>query len=389
MREHIKVIYEEAIKVSGVNSVKRCLANTCHELYDIEQKAMSQTSISVNNSFCYGCGIRDYPSHPVYVYMCKLCGNKYQTNRTIKASLPGKVALVIGARTKLGHQTVLKLLRAECIVYGTTRKPEEAVQMYEKYPDHEGWISNLKLRKLDLDTSDIQGNLKPILNEISQEHHSLDYLINIAAQTIRTREKIESPVSPSSSVGEISLTNSDCETGGSIDFIRTDKNRYGDAKYADDLKQNSWQLQLHEVSQQEFEEVFRINSIAPAIIISECIPLIKKSTNPYIINVHSREGIMNVKKSKHHIHLNMAKSALAMLTYNMKYAGYKTVKGDPIRVHGIDPGWISIDEYFEKELPWIVPPIDEIDGASKIVYPIFKNIRSCYCTTRHYNSYIN
>ena len=364
MREHIKKIYEAAVRVDGVNSVKRCLAESCHDLYELEKGCLSTTSISTDGSFCYGCGTRDYPSHAVYVYMCKLCGNKYQTNRTIKASLPGNVALVIGARTKLGHQTVLKLLRAGCVVYGTTRKPVEAVEMYEKYSDKDEWISRLKLRKLDLDISDIRESLAPILAEISEHHASLDYLINIAAQTIRTRENV-------------------------TEENRKDKNRYGDAKYADNLKQNSWQLCLHEVSQQEFEEVFRINSIAPAIIISDCIPLLKKSSKPYVINVHSREGLMRVKKSRHHIHLNMAKSALAMLTYNLKFAEYKTSQGKPFCIHGIDPGWISIDEYFEKELPWVVPPIDEIDGASKIVFPIFTNAASCYYTTRHYDQIIN
>lgn len=368
MREYIKIIYQKAVDVDGVNSVKRCLAESCHELYEMEHKSLSTTSISTESSFCYGCGVHDYLSHPVYVYMCKICGNKYQENRTLSASLPGKVALVIGARTKLGHQTVLKLLRAGCIVYGTTRKPDEAWNMYEKYSDREQWISRLNLRKLDLDTPDIRDSFTPLIDEIARKHPALDYLINIAAQTIRTREKIEVDTSYAS---------------------RKDKNRYGDSKYADDLKQNSWQLCLHQISQQEFEEVFRINSVAPAIIISECIPLFRQSESPYIINVHSREGLMNVKKSKHHIHLNMAKSALAMLTYNMKFIGFKTIHGKPIRVHGIDPGWISIDEYFEKELPWIVPPIDEVDGASKIVHPIFKNLPSCYQTTRHYDQRIS
>lgn len=364
MHERIKLIYEQALNFDGINSVKRCLAETCHDLDVMETKNTSITSIDNIENVCYACNKRSTSSHSVYVYMCKLCGNIYQKNRKVSANLTDHIALVIGARTKLGHQTVLKLLRAGCAVFGTTRKVDEAMNMYKNYKDSNNWIDRLYIRNLDLDTNNIQANLTPILDEIKSKYGRLNYLINIAAQTIRQREKLK------------------C-----VD-VRTEKNRYGDAKYADDLKQNSWQLLLNEVSQQEFEEVFRVNSIAPAIIISSCIPLLEKVLEPYIVNVHSREGLMNVRKSKHHVHLNMAKSALSMLTYNLKFCKYRTVFGTDIRIHGIDPGWISIDEYFENDLPWIVPPIDEIDGASKIVFPIFKRLPSAFHTTRHYYQYI-
>jgi NAD(P)-dependent dehydrogenase (short-subunit alcohol dehydrogenase family) len=191
---------------------------------------------------------------------------------------------------------------------------------------------------------------------------SLDYLVIVAAQTIRSREK-----------------------SSSQDLDEPNVNRYGDPKYSSVEEKNSWQLEIDQIDQFEMEEVFRINSIAPLIIISECVETMKKSnTRPFIINVHSREGLMSVKKSTKHVHLNMAKSALSMLTYNLKFYKYKTHKNESFSIHGIDPGWISIDEYYESDLPWVVPPIDEIDGASKIVYPIFANLTSNFATTRHY-----
>ena len=107
-------------------------------------------------------------------------------------------------------------------------------------------------------------------------------------------------------------------------------------------------------------------------------------TPPYIINVHAREGLINVKKSKFHIHLNMAKIGLSMLTKCLVSSKLKTFNGELFRIHGVDPGWISVDEYYEENRPWIVPPLDEIDGAARILFPLFSNFQSCSKTRRHF-----
>ncbi len=137
------------------------------------------------------------------------------------------------------------------------------------------------------------------------------------------------------------------------------------------------------------EEVMRINCIGPMFLIKHLIPLLKKSSSvPYIINVHAREGLFNVNKSDKHPHTNIAKAGLVMLTRNIISMKLKTDKGISFSIHGCDPGWISVDEYYEKSSPWIVPPLDEYDGASRILFPIYKNIsQSSWKTRRHFTHF--
>lgn len=138
------------------------------------------------------------------------------------------------------------------------------------------------------------------------------------------------------------------------------------------------------------EEVNRINSIAPCLLIQTLIPLMQKTENvPYIINVHSREGLINVKKTKFHIHLNMAKIGLSMLTNCLVKTKIKTEIGKRFSIHGVDPGWISVDEYYEDSKPWIVPSLDEIDGASRILFPVFKQLESCSKTRKHFYNIVH
>jgi hypothetical protein len=73
-----------------------------------------------------------------------------------------------------------------------------------------------------------------------------------------------------------------------------------------------------------------------------------------------------------------------MLTKCLTESGFKTDKGEAFSIHGCDPGWISVDEYYENSRPWIVPPLDEVDGAARILFPIFNGIRHSDPKTRRH-----
>ena len=66
----------------------------------------------------------------------------------------------------------------------------------------------------------------------------------------------------------------------------------------------------------------------------------------------------------------MAKAGLAMLTLCLTKSDLKTENGKSFSIHGCDPGWISVDEYYEDSKPWDIPPLDERDGAARILYPL-------------------
>ena len=47
--------------------------------------------------------------------------------------------------------------------------------------------------------------------------------------------------------------------------------------------------------------------------------------------------------------------------------------------------WISVDEYYKEARPWQVPPLDETDGAARVLYPLMMGLKySCGKTRRHF-----
>lgn len=78
---------------------------------------------------------------------------------------------------------------------------------------------------------------------------------------------------------------------------------------------------------------------------------------------------------------------------NHNYNNYKrkfepnTLQKCNIKTHGVDPGWFSLDEYsaeYRIKRSLFFPPIDEIDAASRVLYPLFANKPSFSGTWRNY-----
>jgi NAD(P)-dependent dehydrogenase (short-subunit alcohol dehydrogenase family) len=201
---------------------------------------------------------------------------------------------------------------------------------------------------------------------ISTTTTKVDILINCAAQTIRHREKM-----------------SQSERDLSVEF-----NRYGDSKYVKPEAVNSWNMTLPDITQEEMEELFRINSIAPVILTKVFIEMLHNSDRPFLVNVHAKEGLLSTHKTAKHMHTNMAKVALAMFTRCLAENRYKSAtSGAKFSIHGCDPGWISVDEYELHGSPWITPPLDEVDGAARILYPIWLNRSTKPKTRRHFEQF--
>ena len=92
------------------------------------------------------------------------------------------IAIVTGARIKIGFQTCLKLLRAGAIVIATTRFPNSAVQAYMKEKDSRIWSSRLHLYGLDL--RDVIG-IEAFVAFVAKKYGKIDIIINNACQTVR------------------------------------------------------------------------------------------------------------------------------------------------------------------------------------------------------------
>jgi NAD(P)-dependent dehydrogenase (short-subunit alcohol dehydrogenase family) len=365
----VRFIFEQAKSQSTNNCVTRhqCTNSKDFDEFDKVENIKSTPIFLPEAITCYGCSKIIKKVHGNYVYSCVACGTIFQQNRYLSTPQIDKVAVVTGARTKLGHQVCLKLLRAGAVVFGTTRFPEKAQEIFKLYSDYDTWKHRLFIYPLDLDIVEMEEEFCKLRDAITGSSFTkVDILINCAAQTIRHREK---------------MTDDDrlkCE----------EKNRYGDGKFVEKNAVNSWNMMLPDLLQTEMEELFRINSIAPVLLTKTLLPLLKKSDRAFIINVHAKEGLFDTHKSPKHMHTNMAKSALCMFTRVLIEHNYVSEKtGKKFSIHGCDPGWISVDEYELSGSPWITPPLDEVDGAARILYPLWMNRASNVKTRRQFEQF--
>lgn len=132
---------------------------------------------------CYVCKIRFRERHHFYDQLCPGCAPLNWTKRIQTADLRGRVAIVTGARVKIGLQVCLKLLRAGCRVVATTRFPNAAVEAYRKQDDFVKWDDQLEVYGLDL--RDVTG-LEAFTRHLKRKYTGgIDILINNACQTVR------------------------------------------------------------------------------------------------------------------------------------------------------------------------------------------------------------
>ena len=83
------------------------------------------------------------------------------------------------------------------------------------------------------------------------------------------------------------------------------------------------------------------------------------------------------KKEDRHPHTNMAKAALNMMTHT---AAQSLVK-DGIFMNAVDTGWVTDEDpahlsELKTKLHDFQPPLDIVDGAARVMDPIFDGIQT-------------
>jgi NAD(P)-dependent dehydrogenase (short-subunit alcohol dehydrogenase family) len=96
------------------------------------------------------------------------------------------------------------------------------------------------------------------------------------------------------------------------------------------------------------------------------------ATDKWIINVSSMEGqFYKIYKGSTHPHTNMAKAALNMMTRTCG-SDFAT---DRIWMNSVDTGWVS-DENPNSWNREFTCPLDELDGAMRVLDPIFTSVQT-------------
>jgi NAD(P)-dependent dehydrogenase (short-subunit alcohol dehydrogenase family) len=368
---------------------------------------------------CYVCKQPFTKVHRYYDSLCEPCGDFNYAKREQTADLAGHYALVTGSRVKIGYQAALKLLRAGAHVAVTTRFPVDAASRYSKEHDFLEFRSRLQIFGLDLRHTPSVDLFTRFLNERLPR---LDYILNNACQTVRRpagffRHLLEAEATPLASLpaewrGVLAEHDELCRalsspqasgtralavavTGQGEGLVRSaqlSQRRYldedyraGDAlfpaqRYDEDLQQvdlrelNSWRLRLHEVETPELLEVHLVNAIAPYILNARLKPLMVATAgrHKHVVNVSAMEGqFYRTTKTDKHPHTNMAKAALNMMT---RTSAPDFVR-DGIHMNAVDTGWVTDEDpavhAARKAELGFSPPLDIIDGAARIVDPIF------------------
>jgi NAD(P)-dependent dehydrogenase (short-subunit alcohol dehydrogenase family) len=377
---------------------------------------------------CYVCKAPYRRLHRFYDQLCPACGELNFARRTATADLRGRVALVTGARVKIGYQAAILLLRAGCAVVACTRFPRDAAARYAREPDFAAWKDRLSVYGVDLRHTP---SVELLCHHLDAALPRLDFQIHNACQTVRRppgfyAHLVERERTPTS---ELPPAERDLLAGHAQLAARLAHDRRGAgvtaaallsqaASEADlllpapgavelfprgvldqDLQQvdlrahNSWRLTLGEVPTLELLEVLLVNATAPFVMTARLKPLMLRAraappgtatsgdAAKHVVLVSAMEGqFYREHKTDRHPHTNMAKAALNMIVRTSA----PDYLADGVHLNAVDTGWVTDEDPVhlaarKAEEHAFSPPLDIVDGAARIVAPIVDG----FATGRH------
>ena len=418
--------------------MKKFLQKKRKKLKDKNQNSEKQKVIFKNCYICKEkFGLNNI--HSFYGNLCKKCGDYNYSFRTIKLDFTGRIAIVTGGRVKIGYYIATKLLSYGAKVLITSRFPKDTLFKYQNDPEYEKWKNNLIIYPIDFRifestikfvqfikdnfphvdilinnaaqtirrTASYYKYLLPIeTKDLSKEDDKKiikNDFINLQKQ-LKADESTQAP-NPQSTKKEIQNSLISLMDNKSKEYqeilplsviasqirIMEEKSQPhvtvmgGDGQPYDFSKgKNSWNFEFDEIPFQEFTEVQIINTWTPYYLCVKLKPLMMQSPFPdkYIVNVTSVEGIFSHFKRSSHVHTNMAKAALNMFTRTC--GSY--LKDIGIYMTCVDTGWVSpmneMNSLLDKdkknsyENEFMNVPLDELDGAMRVLHPIIEGIKN-------------
>ncbi len=303
--------------------------------------------------------------------ICKECAELNRNMRDLPCHFEGKTAVVTGGRIKIGYAVCLRLLRNGAKVIAVTRYPKTAMEQYAGEPDFEQFKDRLFIIGFDLLRVDLLSELLWQIQTITE--NQVDILINNAAQTVKKSNEYYAMLTTHENQLLLENSNHLVLYQNQNDTMHTLMSFGVVCEYGETSLENSWVRKAENISVKEMLEVQLINVTAPFLLTSGIrkMMLHSPSENKFIINVSSVEGRFHTKqKLARHVHTNMAKASLNMMTHSVASDFAK----DNIYVYSCDPGWVSNQFPPEYEISKNFQPyLTFEDAACRILYPIVKN----------------
>lgn len=431
LRKEVQARDRVAVNASGIREARQATVFTAPPLLGDGQATAPPRELAQPRD-CYVCKQAYRQVHFFYDSMCPACAALNYQKRFQTAPLEGRVALITGARVKIGYHAALKLLRAGAHVIVSTRFPHDAARRFAAEEDAAAWSSRLDLYGLDLRHAP---SVEAFAEHVVATYPRLDFIVNNAAQTVRRPpgfyahllelellrlEELPAGCRPlvarwhalrsglrgqaredhalvATDVGDALAIPADAprRTLGLVEPARLAQLRTAtdgedgfdvfpvgktdaDQQQVDLRAHNSWRMTLGEVPPWEMLEVQLVNAVAPFILASKLKPLLvrERTFDKHVVNVSAMEGSFSRgTKTDKHPHTNMAKAALNMLTLTSApdYAR------DGIYMNAVDTGWVTDEDPAaiaarKKDVLDFQPPLDVVDGAARILDPIFAGL---------------
>lgn len=315
--------------------------------------------------------------------------------------LGGRTALVTDGRVNLGYHTALKLLRCGARVIVSTRYPRDAAARYEGEADYPDWSGRLRVVGADFRAAaDAFGLARAVGAQLDRWGAArLDVLVNNAAQTLTdAREDEARAVLRERAIGQGKLGSGALvidegyaprvrgidparpfDTSDASSFSATAAAIAGGAEEAEhegettaehgtlitNPPKSSWMQTFDEIPYEDLISAHAVNTFVPLILMRELGKRMgirpenhANVTDPtdvpgtsaqasggrpegYVINVSSREGLTEISPAAAagtHVHTNMTKAALNMLTATEAARGWSARR---VAVNSVDPGYMS------------------------------------------------
>lgn len=374
---------------------------------------------------CYVCKAEFTKLHHFYDSMCEPCAEFNYQKRFQRTDLTNQVALITGARLKIGYYAALMMLRSGARVIVTTRFPVDAATRFAKEKDFQEWGDRLDIYGLDLRHTP---SVEIFTQYVERTYARLDILINNAAQTVRRPPGFYAHLMERESVSFNLLEKNEQEILRAFEICKLKLSEHGgdsnlpvtwhgvepgigirssaklamipysydksltaeevfpkgqldaDLQQVDLRKTNSWRYKLADVPTPELLEVQLVNSIAPFVLCSRLAPLMRRENTgkKHIVNVTAMEGkFYRFKKADRHPHTNMAKAALNMLTHTSA----SDLANDGIFMNAVDTGWVTDEDpallsKHKQDVHDFQPPLDIVDGAARVCDPFIDGINT-------------
>jgi len=170
---------DEAVTALRLHKVADGTVELDKEEEEVARTESRKLNIPIN---CYTCKRPFVDLHFFYDQLCPGCAELNYRKRNEIVDMTGRVALVTGARVKIGYRCALKLLRCGCTVLATSRFASDCARRFAQEQDFSKWSARLHCYGIDFrDLVSVENFCKFVTARFSR----LDIIINNACQTIR------------------------------------------------------------------------------------------------------------------------------------------------------------------------------------------------------------